>query len=370
MQLITIKDAYVTPTKAIGYEKPIDLKGCIYDAAKKKVCLSERFSGHKGDFYNNKNPQKLSKKYWRISKKIPGKSVYLGHLMNHYGHFITETISTFWLLLEKNDFDHYIFQSFEGSSSIPQYALPILEAFNIPLAKVLVVNTPLRLEEVTIPERLIKLNFEIKPEMLEIYTYLKNKFLMTNFQEKKGHESIYLSRVKNSKTKNNRTILNEASIEEYFKKLNFKIVYLEELSFKQQLMLLNSAKIIVGFSGSALHNSVFTDQQTKIIELLDIRSNKHPHPMQILCNQLSEVQSVYIPFNGLTLNKSLSIGFVNLHSLKTEFKLLTNLYSNSKNSFSTEVKLFIKTSKLTLKSLAVISKKYLYRHLKKVTSAS
>ncbi len=356
MQRIKIKGAYITPTKTAGTEKPITLTGCIYDSNKRKICLSERSSGHKGDFYQSINPESLPIKNHKDLETLLGKSVYLGHLMNHYGHFITETISTFWLLLEEHCFDHYIFHSFEGSSSIPNYATHIIDAFKIPKSKILIINTPLKLEEVVIPERLVQLNFKIDRNMLEVYSYLK-EFILTNFPVKiKNHELLYLSRLKTSKRKINRIIINEADIEEYFKRLGFKILYLEEMPFNQQISIFNQAKIIVGFSGSALHNCVFTNIKTQIIELSDIRSGQNYQPMQVLCNELANTEYTHIPFRGFILNKKRNIGFADLAYIKQSTVTLTNTKKFSSRHFLTHTNLFSNTLQLFIKSVAKIFK--------------
>ena len=49
-----------------------------------------------------------------------------------------------------------------------------------------------------------------------------------------------------------------------FNKKGFVIIYPEELSINEQINIINSAKTIAGFSGSALHLSIFSEPGTKI----------------------------------------------------------------------------------------------------------
>ena len=64
------------------------IAGCIYDHADKRVDLSMRTSGVGGDRVFNNDPIDFPKDV-DPAQHLQGTSVYLGHLMGHYGHFIT-----------------------------------------------------------------------------------------------------------------------------------------------------------------------------------------------------------------------------------------------------------------------------------------
>ncbi len=93
--------------------------------------------------------------------------------------------------------------------------------------------------------------------------YVKEKLcnaliLNKNISEKKR---IYISR-----NKAKRKLLNENKLMEILKKYNFTKIYAEDLSFKEQVNLFNSASIIIGPSGAGLTNLIFSEN-SKVVEL-------------------------------------------------------------------------------------------------------
>lgn len=70
--------------------------------------------------------------------------------------------------------------------------------------------------------------------------------------------------------------------------------YPEELSINEQINIINSAQTIAGFSGSALHLSIFSEPGTKIIELGDKRSPQTPNTHQInICKALGLIHEFH-----------------------------------------------------------------------------
>src|ERR1700749_4097500 len=72
------------------------IKGCVYDSNGDLISLSQRTSGVGGDRIVNSDSPRIENVTATI--RIEHDCVYLGHLMGHYGHFLTETLSSFWAL--------------------------------------------------------------------------------------------------------------------------------------------------------------------------------------------------------------------------------------------------------------------------------
>jgi hypothetical protein len=82
----------------------------------------------------------------------------------------------------------------------------------------------------------------------------------------------YLKKInENVTTGKERREINEIdSLEEYLKKKynsNFNSVYLELISFEEQIKIFNNAKMIICAHGAAMSNMFFCKEQTKIIEV-------------------------------------------------------------------------------------------------------
>jgi hypothetical protein len=116
---------------------------------------------------------------------------------------------------------------------------------------------------------------------------LHNNYL-NNFCAKK----IYVSRSRlRAAGINSRDLLNRSDIETIYKKHHFSIIYPEELSIKQQILLFYNADVVAGEAGSGLHNSIFTLQNKMIINL---QSARQDHLIQASLCALFDQKSIYI----------------------------------------------------------------------------
>jgi len=95
-------------------------------------------------------------------------------------------------------------------------------------------------------------------------TWLRKKFLKIKKKVNKNNK-VFIDR-SDSKSKHCQIINNDVVIN-FFKKLNFKIYQLSELSFNQQIKIFNNSKIIVGVHGAGLTNFIFCKKNTKILEI-------------------------------------------------------------------------------------------------------
>jgi capsular polysaccharide biosynthesis protein len=212
----------------------------------------------------------------------------------HYGHFITEGLSTFWVF-EKHaakEFDYFVFHPFTFGVEIPPYARSCLEHFGIPLEKVVFVGEErLGFSELVVPERLFRLNHSA--DVRSSWTY--QNIAAAAPVPRSAPDRIYLSRRKFSRRQFERVVANKVEIENVFRAYGFEIVYPETLAFLEQVSLCNCATTIAGISGSGLHNSVFMKSGTLLIELGDPRYGGRPAPTQALCNHIA---GAFIPFAG------------------------------------------------------------------------
>ena len=90
-------------------------------------------------------------------------------------------------------------------------------------------------------------------------------------KKKKNKEKIFISRNKANKRK----ILNENILHDILRKHNFKIVFSEDLEYKEQVDLFYNSKIIISAHGAGLTNILFSEKAT-VIELhpdSDVRSH-------------------------------------------------------------------------------------------------
>ena len=97
----------------------------------------------------------------------------------------------------------------------------------------------------------------------EYLEFVKSKIINAyGINIKNKDKRIYISRNKAPK----RRLKNEKQFYELIKKYNFERIYAEDLSFKEQVKLFNSSRIIVSIHGAGLSNIIFSEN-LKIIEI-------------------------------------------------------------------------------------------------------
>ena len=70
--------------------------------------------------------------------------------------------------------------------------------------------------------------------------------------------------------------MNEKELFNKLKKIGFKLVYFENLSFEDQISIASNCKIMVGYHGAGLTNLLFMRPRTKVFEIIN-KFYDHPH---------------------------------------------------------------------------------------------
>lgn len=273
--------------------------GCLYDAHGKVIRLSQRIGGHLGDHFSTSDADILDHTDRPAQRTFSGKSIYLGHYMAHFGHFLTETISTFWIYPEFDRYDHFIFHPFIFGRELTPFAKDTFAAFGISIDRIVMIDTATHFERIDVPERLFIILRQANIALRDVYRRLAE--IGTNG----GRGSrIYLSRRRHSVRNGTRAIINEPFVEREMAKLGFNIIVPETLSLEQQIDCAKHATVLCGFSGSALHLALFMQPAGHLIELGDPRSNESPHLMETICTQIAQVRHSFVSFDGKRIMNS------------------------------------------------------------------
>jgi len=296
-------NAIATPV-VIKHPPDGKISGCLYSSDGKIIHLSQRFGGGNNDLYPCDDSEKIEPGSLENVLKINGRCIYLGHYMTHYGHFLVEMLSTFWCYDDFNFYDYFVFHPFVFGEGLPIYIKEAFHVFGISSERLIFIQSNTLIEQITIPERLVKLNKSANIHIRPVYSYLVKYFLnVSNNQEHLLHGFYYLSRVRISRANGHRVVINEPLIEKNLRAMGFMIIYPELLSFSEQIVLINNAKVVCGLSGSALHNCVFMNENSVLIEIADARPEGVIHPMQQICNDISYAKSYFLSFKGLILHR-------------------------------------------------------------------
>ena len=129
-----------------------------------------------------------------------------------------------------------------------------------------------------------------------IVNYLRYKFLKIQ-KSQPGFERIYIDR--SDSNYNHCKIINNNEIKKYLRSKGFKIVKLSRLSFKKQIGIFKSAKIIIGPHGAGFANLVFCKKNTMIFE---VKPKNHPNKVYERISKINNLNYKLIKLNHIKNN--------------------------------------------------------------------
>ena len=328
--LYHLENATVTPTCSNWNQKKFT--GCVYDQAGRLVDASQRTK--RRVTWTPVDPERID--VADVAEKIQGRCLYLGHYTCHYGHFLLDTLSRFWVMQAGIEYDKIIFQPFFHPSPNRRSFSPAqicFECFGIDRERVLMVDRRLRPEHLYVPTALFEINNMANEAQALIYrqigdycetTYGKRgaitRALMTSMLRRRPRPlKLYLSR---KQVHGFRPITNEDDVERVFASFGFKVIYPEQLSFEKQVLLYRRADVVAGFEGSAMHNSVFMNKGALAINIGSLRRPDQGNRNQQVCDSFSQVQSAFIRFEGKVVDKERELGAFDLQHLKDQLRYL------------------------------------------------
>jgi capsular polysaccharide biosynthesis protein len=313
--LFVVEDATATPALANPADRTFT--GCVFDRRGQLVKAGQR-TGRR-TYWKPADPEQIDPA--QSAGVVPGHSIYLGHYSTHYGHFLLETLSRFWALDHGGPYDRVVFHPFTppGSLQVPFVPADICFAcFGVERERVLLVDRPLRFEQLVVPTSLVEINHDADADQIAIYRRIAN-FCAERYAESEPSPRLYLSR---SRLNGFRPIANEEEVEALFASLGFAIIYPEQHHYGCQVASYRGAQILAGVTGSALHNTVFAPEGSLAI---NIGNPRHPHDTnrnQKMCDRLARVRTEFIPFEGTAESDQSSSGRLDLRYLRREVERL------------------------------------------------
>jgi capsular polysaccharide biosynthesis protein len=296
-QYLTLRDAIATPFALVAPADAPDqpprhssfkayTKGCLYDSDGARVDLSVRVGEVGGDQAASIDPEVLPPEQ-RGGSWLTGRTLYLGTFMNHYGHFITESLSRYWRQ-EAGAFDHivaYPFMHNDGNILVREFHRYLAGLLDVPIARMAILRSQTVFDEIVVPEQLWTYNVHVNAHMREIYGRISARHA-----GKRPCGRVFLSRTDSSR------LGNLPAVEDVFASFGFRVVYPERISIADQLTLYANCEILAGPSGSAMHNCLFARPGLMTIEVGDVRARRNPVFMQRIANELAQVDAHFIPF--------------------------------------------------------------------------
>ncbi len=254
-----IPNATILPVKKMAQDSLLFGRGGVVDEDNNYISLSSI-------------PNRIDKAYdfAAPSETIDKKVVYLGYLVNHWGHYLVEGVSRLWYFL-KNDptIDKYIFTVEEyRECSVNGNYREFLSLLGI-LDKVEIINKPARYKEVVVPQRSYARRDYYSEEYKRTFDAVAEE-AMERAGEFDTYDSVFFSRGHFKKAKIYE--IGGELLDSYFSNNGYKLVYPETISLTEMIVLIRSAKQCACASGSIAHNMLFgyDEQQLTIVERVSV----------------------------------------------------------------------------------------------------
>lgn len=212
-------------------------------------------------------------------EKKEGHYYYMGMLNPHYGHFIQEAITRFWLALQQPHLitkqTKFVFHPLTklGPNFLDRlFETGLGEYFNalgIEKENIILVQKAMRFEHLIVPESSVAIsdgNCYFGQGARQVWLHI-NKLMADSTSTQSSRKKLYLSRRAVKNPIQGRVLLNEKEVENYFKSIGFEIVVPEHMTQYQMQSLLRRTSVIAGNPGSGLQNSFFIPHTAKTLGL-------------------------------------------------------------------------------------------------------
>jgi capsular polysaccharide biosynthesis protein len=211
-----------------------------------------------------------------------GKAIFLGVMSAHFGHFILETLSRVWFLIDNPKLDLNEYRICYLDDGYNENWNKIFDLIGIPSCNIIMVDRPMRFSDVIIPEQSFVLNYSAHPAYFKVFEFINQKLARTD-----PYRKIFLTK---SKSPSQRGFGDEV-LARSFAQIGFEIIAPEELDISDFMKLMSECHTLVASSGTNAHNSVFLQNGSKLICL---NRSQHMHPSQLLIDQGKELDTLYI----------------------------------------------------------------------------
>ena len=226
------------------------------------------------------------------------RAVWLGPFIPMWGHFLLDCTVRMWHFLENDpDVDVWVFAGTQGlENKIGGNYLEFLELCGI-ADKVMVVNEPVRFREIVIPEAASRRKIDglryFSPATRRLFEHVCHAAQEAAPAEPETlPKRIFLSRGHFSNP--GMTELGAESIEDFFARNDYSIVYPEELSLSRLIRMLAAAETVASVSGSIAHNAILAPDGAEQVIVDRLPWN---NPAQLVCDLTRTSRTVFIDGN-------------------------------------------------------------------------
>lgn len=262
-------------------------------------------------------------------KTINEEVVYLGHIYNHWGHFLVDFSTRLWYMLTEGKGKKAIFVVKKGEKfALIDNIKRFIELLGIRLDQIEFVNEATKYKKVIVPDVSYRTNDFYSLEYLNMFEIIASRIESTL-----SYEKVYFTR--NKFRKAIKTEFGEDEIETAFNKAGFVSVSPEKCSLDDQIAMIRNCRFFAGVSGTITHNLLFAKEEQKAII---INKTYIVNVMQFDINTIKKLDVTYVDAFSSPFPVSLGVGPFMLECNTYFCNLMSNYFGVSPDVISEEKK--------------------------------
>ncbi len=213
--------------------------------------------------------------------------IYIGAFVPHWGHFLLDVADRFYVFTDPRFSDRGLKIAYcSNGEKISGVFLDFLGALGVKEEALLRIDKPMRFRKVYVPEQAYMACEYYTESYRRIFEAVRDHF---DYAGLVPYEKIYLSRRHFSRAAEKE--FGEARIEENFVLNGFHVLYMEELSLREQIFYISRAEKIAALNGTLCHNIVFGTPRTTLYVL---EKTSLPNTHQKILEEMTGCRTVYI----------------------------------------------------------------------------
>lgn len=185
-----------------------------------------------------------------------GLHYFAGAAFGHFGHFLLEGLSRWWLLalLPEPVRAELRFVLYD-EQPLQAWQLEVLECLGVAAERIVYLTEPLRCERMIVPAAAYHLHRGASSAQRDTWERIARAF-----DRGAGPARVYLSR---SRYGRKRALVDEAEVEQHFQRRGFVVLHPQELPIAEQVAAVRQAGLIAGSAGSAMYLSAFAHRRAR-----------------------------------------------------------------------------------------------------------
>ena len=271
------------------------MSGAVYDADNDLVVESQMVGSYGGRNLLAADPGRISRRGRR--DQLSGTWLYGGNFMKHFGHFISEGVSTLWpddVTVDGLVFHRYLHRRPE----LAEFHRELLRYAGYGDLPVHIVSSrPAEVERLWVPSRPVVVNGWAHPQAVDVW----RRIAANAGGPAPEANRVWFSRVAFNDRRRARgqkvrsAPERDRELDAIFGAAGFRVIAPETLPVRDQVRVVAGADVLAGQAGTALHLAVFAEAGTRCIEVGDGRTPDKPLLNQQVLNAVRGHQVAFIP---------------------------------------------------------------------------